>query len=86
VVRFAAGAQQPAALNDVIEATTSEFGTKPTRHDVRLESVMRSRADIVGVEPVVSDRLVHRMDLRRRHSRHAHATLSRDAFRPYASL
>jgi hypothetical protein len=27
VVRFAARAQQPAALNDVIEATTSEFGT-----------------------------------------------------------
>jgi hypothetical protein len=26
VVRFAARAQQPAALNDVIEATTSEFG------------------------------------------------------------
>jgi hypothetical protein len=25
VVRFAARAQQPAALNDVIEATTSEF-------------------------------------------------------------
>jgi hypothetical protein len=27
VVRFAARAQQPATLNEVIEATTSEFGT-----------------------------------------------------------
>jgi hypothetical protein len=30
VVRFTARAQQPAALNDLIEATTSEFGTKRT--------------------------------------------------------
>src|SRR5258708_16569075 len=30
VVRFAARAQQPATLNEVIEATTSEFGRKRT--------------------------------------------------------
>jgi hypothetical protein len=46
VVRFAARAQQPAALNDVIEATTSEFGTFRTSRHVRLESVMRAKADM----------------------------------------
>jgi hypothetical protein len=42
VVRFAARAQQPAALNDVIEATTSEFGTKRTlRARLRMSVVER---------------------------------------------
>jgi hypothetical protein len=46
VVRFAARAQQPAALNDVIEATTSEFGTKRTSSDVRSLVAIGRNADI----------------------------------------
>jgi hypothetical protein len=47
VVRFAARAQQPAALNDVIEATTSEFGTFPTWRSCSMESVHRGEAEII---------------------------------------
>ena len=46
MVRFAARAQQPATLNDVIEATTSEFGTKRPSSDVRYLVANGGKADV----------------------------------------
>ena len=46
MVRFAARAQQPAALNDVIEATTSEFGTFRTCQGGPTMSVYRGKAEV----------------------------------------
>jgi hypothetical protein len=48
VVRFAARAQQPAALNDVIEATTSEFGTNRTSRAGLAMSVDWGRPEVTG--------------------------------------
>jgi len=48
VVRFAARAQQPAALNDVIEATTSEFGTFETYRLTLRTFANRGRPEVSG--------------------------------------
>jgi hypothetical protein len=48
VVRFAARAQQPATLNDVIEATTSGFGTFETCRPALAMSVHRGRSEVTG--------------------------------------
>ena len=51
MVRFAARAQQPAALNDVIEATTSEFGTNRTHRTGQMMSVDRGRPEMISRPP-----------------------------------